>query len=639
MQRKRKTHTDDEPQPKKMAVCPSLPCAARQADLKAVENLLAGSSKKSLELALFQAASKGHVKIFEKIYEHYLKVEKPSHIDALIHANISLLHISCGTKQIEITSMLVERYDSDVNGVLEKDGLTPMHICASFGSPMCLRYILQRGANHYQYTSESMMNALHFAVNNGRMKCAEILVLHDRKLLNTVSPKNLRTPLHFALLNEKIAIFEWLVEQGAQDKPDINGQSSLFCLPARECNLSFPFRKYFSYSDRHKWFSSTVVNYNKAILNLKFIRGKEFQCLKSLAKVLVNSLVDSPSPFKRVPHLDFTFADELGRGSGVNRECFAQLDECIKQMDILERTPTNAMYFKKIFTRSDEPSIEDKAKLFDVSLLGTLFALGFIKGHAFSLPLPKFLFKLATGVRVSPEDIKDIDEELYHNKVEYLRSCTEEELIELELTFSEEETHPSGDVHEIPLRENGCSESVNKTNLEEYLRLSIAHHLMWGRKPEIYAFVSAFNLFAPRKLLSSIFDYQEIFDAVVQPVATTDINTFKKLTSHDGLDRVDDIAVVDWFWDAVEEMTPDNRGHLLSFFTGSNKLPLQMLHATEKPLKIFHDVNLTHKHYPCSRTCLNTLILPPIETKEDLQRKLHAITEAQSTRKLTFGFV
>ena len=45
--------------------------------------------------------------------------------------------------------------------------------------------------------------------------------------------------------------------------------------------------------------------------------------------------------------------------------------------------------------------------------------------------------KAAFGFTLSPEDIEWTDPELYQQKVVYLRSCNDEELAGLELTFTE----------------------------------------------------------------------------------------------------------------------------------------------------------------------------------------------------------
>jgi len=83
--------------------------------------------------------------------------------------------------------------------------------------------------------------------------------------------------------------------------------------------------------------------------------------------------------------------------------------------------------------------------------------------------------------------------------------------------------------------------------------------------------------------------------------------------------------VVQWFWEHVEAMTPDNRITLLHFATGSKCIPVAGFAALEKvPGQLMpFTVNsmrfgeFDYLNYPKGHTCTNTIDLPVYPAKSE----------------------
>jgi E3 ubiquitin-protein ligase HECTD2 len=83
---------------------------------------------------------------------------------------------------------------------------------------------------------------------------------------------------------------------------------------------------------------------------------------------------------------------------------------------------------------------------------------------------------------------------------------------------------------------------------------------------------------------------------------------------------------VKWFWEAFDGAKPVNQRKLLTFITGSDRIPamgatnlvikIQLLDATKKGGII------DTERFPTARTCFNTLVLHPYWSKEQLEQKL-----------------
>nr|XP_027198035.1 ubiquitin-protein ligase E3A-like [Dermatophagoides pteronyssinus] len=80
-----------------------------------------------------------------------------------------------------------------------------------------------------------------------------------------------------------------------------------------------------------------------------------------------------------------------------------------------------------------------------------------------------------------------------------------------------------------------------------------------------------------------------------------------------------DSEQVHWFWETVESLSREERKQLLSFVTGSEKLPI----GGAKSVQLTISGNgASTELLPQSQTCSLYLVLPKYESREKLERKL-----------------
>lgn len=88
-----------------------------------------------------------------------------------------------------------------------------------------------------------------------------------------------------------------------------------------------------------------------------------------------------------------------------------------------------------------------------------------------------------------------------------------------------------------------------------------------------------------------------------------------------GVDRPETVPVVRWFWDFFQYTQPQAQRKILSFITGTDRIPA--MGATSLTIRVAcfgEDVS----RFPTVRTCFNMLGLYRYKTREQLERKLWA---------------
>ena len=96
----------------------------------------------------------------------------------------------------------------------------------------------------------------------------------------------------------------------------------------------------------------------------------------------------------------------------------------------------------------------------------------------------------------------------------------------------------------------------------------------------------------------------------------------------------DQHQVVQWFWEAVESYSNDQRLRLLQFVTGTSSIPYEgfsALRGSHGPRKFCIEKLGKITALPRSHTCFNRLDLPPYTSYEMLLEKLSIAVEETST--------
>jgi len=88
--------------------------------------------------------------------------------------------------------------------------------------------------------------------------------------------------------------------------------------------------------------------------------------------------------------------------------------------------------------------------------------------------------------------------------------------------------------------------------------------------------------------------------------------------------------VVQWFFECVREMTPQDRCLLLAFSTGASSLPSK--DARFRIMRGDDDIDAL----PTAHTCFKSIVLPRYQSKEQLQQKL--LLAIRNAAASDFGF-
>jgi ubiquitin-protein ligase E3 C len=288
----------------------------------------------------------------------------------------------------------------------------------------------------------------------------------------------------------------------------------------------------------------------------------------------------------------------------------------------------------------------------DQSLLSHYEFLGRVLGKAvyesilvepqFCLP---FLNQLL-GKSNSMEDLKNFDLEYYRNLTKLL-NLTNIELESMGLAF--ELTIGSGaTAHTVELIPGGRNVQVTKQNVIQYIHLVSHQRLNVETAQQTRAFLRGFRDLIPASWvrLFSAYELQKVIsgDDSVQGI---DVGSLKRVMQY-AAGYHPDQAVVQWFWEIVDEMTVDQQHKLLKFMTSCSRQPLLGFESLE-PAPCLQQIRLPDAIFelndkeeitkrtplPTSSTCMNLLKLPNYRWKGLMRRKLLAAIESGSGFELT----
>lgn len=304
----------------------------------------------------------------------------------------------------------------------------------------------------------------------------------------------------------------------------------------------------------------------------------------------------------------------------------------------------------------------------DPSMLSHYEFLGRVLGKAvyesilvepqFCLP---FLNQLLGKVN-SLEDLKNFDTEYYNNLTKML-ALPADQLEMAGLTF--ELTLATGDgkaarpaSRTIELVPDGRNKLVTKQNVIQYVHLVAHQRLNVEGSLQTRAFLRGFRdlIAAPWVRIFSAYELQKLISGD-DSVRGLDVQSLQQAMQYAGGYHPSQPAV-QWFWQVVEELTPEQQRKFLKFMTSCSRQPLLGFGSLE-PAPCLQQIRLPDAMFlepngsipiatkdddtgdsvmnsmaakqaplPTSSTCMNLLKLPNYRSKELLRRKLVAAIEA-----------
>ncbi|EHK24451.1 uncharacterized protein TRIVIDRAFT_122664, partial [Trichoderma virens Gv29-8] len=191
------------------------------------------------------------------------------------------------------------------------------------------------------------------------------------------------------------------------------------------------------------------------------------------------------------------------------------------------------------------------------------------------------------------------------------------------------ETDKYGSKVQVPLCPGGESKPVTNENRREYVDLYVRHVLDVAVKRQFEPFKrgfytvcggNAFSLFRPEEIELLIRGSDEPLDiASLRAVAEYDNWENKQPDETE--------PVVGWFWETFQQATPSDQRKLLTFVTGSDRIPAMGAASLTIKLSCLGD---DCGRYPIARTCFNMLSLWRYTSKQRLESMLwRAVHESE----------
>ncbi|QYT01455.1 HECT-domain-containing protein [Trichoderma simmonsii] len=191
------------------------------------------------------------------------------------------------------------------------------------------------------------------------------------------------------------------------------------------------------------------------------------------------------------------------------------------------------------------------------------------------------------------------------------------------------ETDRYGSKVQVPLCPGGEHKPVTNENRREYVDLYVRHVLDIAVKRQFEPFKrgfytvcggNAFSLFRPEEIELLIRGSDEPLDiASLRAVAEYDNWESKQPEETE--------PVIGWFWETFQQATPSDQRKLLTFVTGSDRIPAMGAASLTIKLSCLGD---DCGRYPIARTCFNMLSLWRYASKERLESMLwRAVHESE----------
>jgi len=221
------------------------------------------------------------------------------------------------------------------------------------------------------------------------------------------------------------------------------------------------------------------------------------------------------------------------------------------------------------------------------------------------------VYKFLLGLPTSLDDIKQMDEGL-HKSLMWMQDNSIEGIIFETFEVLENQF---GKMKAIELKPGGSHIDVTDENKGEFVQLMADWRLTNSILPQLSCLRdSLYTLIEPSYL--TVFDPQEL-ELILNgrhDVKVFDISLHAQFTG--GYDASS--QPVTFLWEALEEMTGEERGEVLKFCTGTARIPLDGFQPKFTVTKSEHDAEaLPHAH-----TCFNQLVLPPYTSADQTKERL-----------------
>ncbi|KAJ7703165.1 hypothetical protein B0H17DRAFT_1175941 [Mycena rosella] len=174
----------------------------------------------------------------------------------------------------------------------------------------------------------------------------------------------------------------------------------------------------------------------------------------------------------------------------------------------------------------------------------------------------------------------------------------------------------------VPLKEGGETLPVTQENKREFVQLSAQYRLYSSIKDQIENLSTGFYEIIPKELIT-IFNEQEL-ELLISGTPDIDVDEWRAATEYNGYTSSDPNIV--WWWRALKSFNRDERAKVLSFATGTSKVPLggfTDLQGVQGVQRFsIHRAYGDSNRLPQAHTCFNQIDLPQYSSYDMLRQQL-----------------
>ncbi|EGN99872.1 hypothetical protein SERLA73DRAFT_88605 [Serpula lacrymans var. lacrymans S7.3] len=313
--------------------------------------------------------------------------------------------------------------------------------------------------------------------------------------------------------------------------------------------------------------------------------------------------------------LSVRFYDEEGvDAGGVTREWFQIL---ARQMF----DPNNALFqpcaADRLTYQPNKNSWVNPEHLSFFKFVGRVIGKAIYDGRLLDAYFAKSLYRQILGKQVDYKDVEWVDPEYYNS----LCWILENDPTPLDLTFSVE-ADEFGRSRIFPLKEGGESIPVTQENKREFVQLSANFRLYSSISEQIENLLAGFYEIIPKDLIT-IFNEQEL-ELLISGTPDIDVDEWRAATEYNGYTSSDPVIV--WWWRALKSFNREERAKVLSFATGTSRVPLggfvdlQGVQGVQR--FSIHRAYGDSDRLPQAHTCFNQIDLPQYSSYEMLRQQL-----------------
>jgi len=323
--------------------------------------------------------------------------------------------------------------------------------------------------------------------------------------------------------------------------------------------------------------TEVVIDRHKAHL-LKMSGGVDYNGSKTMFGQLWRSLRDKVLQFRKKQKKDkFPFKIKFkGEGGidagGLFRDCIDNICEELQSnmLPLLIPTPNNKNAYGEYREKwMLNPSAKQATHLEMLEFLGSMIGMSFRLGHVLALNMPSIFWKQLMSEPVDRNDLRIIDK--------YSVQCLED-IAKIDKTgitpaeFDEMKdynftTHLS-DGSEVEIKKGGKDMRVVFDNRLEYVQLVEKTRLEENNEQMKVIRQGMFKII-PQSLVK-LYSWREL-EIRVCGKATFKVEQLKKITRYSGCNEKDNH--IQYFWQALEEFTDEERSLYLRFVWGRSRMP------------------------------------------------------------------